>query len=298
MPRQAIAYLIVIILASGGALLLAANLLRVQKSWSDSLADVKESNQTQAVSLVAQQRAAEELQAALAQANLGWDRMWNQVGTTPNAQNGNLQVRIGSDAGITATDAPMMLHGFMPDDTGGFIYVGPFLARQENIRNADSTLVPGWDLLLGADASEASSWRQGQWRFRTQIPAEHKVRFESLVDRFRTNLQTLGQKRNSIQKQDVLFKTAEEQLEQRNSELIGRQDAEGEGDPLRPEDTEGLENAIEGEEEGRNLLQLEIDAFRRAIQDLEEENGALENKVNSRRSGSLGNKPARIGSRK
>lgn len=299
MPRQAIAYLFVIIVAGVGALLLAANLLRVQKSWSDSLAQVKEKNQTQAVSLVAQKRAADELQAALAQANLGWDRMWNQVGTTPNAQSGNLQVKLGSDAGIAATgEAPLILHGFMPDDTGGFIYVGPFLARQENIRNADSTLVPGWDLLLGENASEAASWRQGQWRFRTQIPSEHKVRFESLVARFKTNFQTLGQKRNSINKQDVLFKTAEEQLEQRNSELIGKEDPDAKVDPLRPELTKGLVEAIEGEEEGRNLLELEIDALRRAIQGVKAENDALEAQIGNSPSGALDAKPARIGSRK
>lgn len=297
MPKQAIAYLTVIILAGIGSLLLTANLLKVEKSWSNALVKVRDKNTSQAATLVAQRRKAAELQAALAQANLGWDRLWDQVQTTPNPQNGTLQVKIGSDNGITATaEAPQILHAFQPG-AEGFTYIGPFLAKPENVRNADATLVPGWQLLLGENAPESATWKGGPWRFRTQVPAEAKVRFESLVSRFATNFQTLGQKRASINKQEGLFKAAEAQLEQRNSELIGVNDPDVEVDPLRPELTKGLVAALEEEEEGRNILQLDVDELRRAILEVKEENEQLENEIRGGSSGALGTAPPRIGSR-
>lgn len=267
MPRQAFVYVGIILVVGALNLVMASNLLKVEQSWSDSLAAVKETNEKNAEQLGIQRRKITEVKAALTQANLGWDRLWNDVRTIPNAQQRTVQAEIGTDNGLAPNpQAPTVLHAFQPDGQGGYTYVGPFVAQPANVRQNNSVLVAAWQPLMSADGQpEASRWIAGNWRFRSQIPPQHKVRFESLTSRFGTDLQTYQDTERSIAKQNDLFNAANRQLDLRTSELQGSRNPDAEVDPLRPELTLGLITAIENEEEARNTLQLEVDALRRAI---------------------------------
>lgn len=299
MPRQAIAYLVVIILSAIGCLLLTANLLNVQRSWSKSLTDLRESNEKNARSLVAERPNLVELKSELTRQNLGWDATWNNVQTSPNRDTGVLTANIGSNQGISATaDAPMTLHAFQPQGEG-YIYVGPFLARSENIRADQTQLAMGWSVYRNKDgAPETGSWAAGNWRFRSQIPAENKIRFESLNARFGTNLSSFFQSQASIKRQDGLLTDAQAQLQQREQELNGSPDVQPEEiDPLRPELKIGLIEATDEEEEARNALQLEVDALRRALLDAKNLEQRLLDQVKGSEGQSALSKPPRIGSR-
>jgi hypothetical protein len=294
MPKYAFVMLVFICLLAALAVPMTATLLKKQQAGSQALTKVKEQNEKQAPQILAERRQLKELRSAVSQANLGWDQLWAEVPTRPQG-GGNLQAQIGSDNGIVDGQT---LHAFQPAGDG-HIYIGPFIAIAANIRNDASVLVPGWTMLQAnpydGTKPEFQRWAAGNWRFRSQIPAGQKIEFESTVKRFGTNLQTLTQMYRTFQKQEVLFKAAEAQLEQRKSELLGANDPDVKVDPLRPELTQGLVLAMEAEEEARNLLQLDIDAMRRAILDTQQEIEAATAQVNG--PSAARQAPARIGSR-
>ena len=304
MPRQAIAYLVVIILSAIGCLLLTANLLNVQKSWNNSLTKLRESNEKNAATLAVEGPKLNELKSELTRKNLGWENTWTDVPTSPNRETGVLTINIGSNNGIVAAqDAggqaiPMTLHAFQPQGDG-FIYVGPFLARPEDIKADQTQLVMGWNVYRSSDGvPETQSWGQGNWRFRSEIPAQDKIRFESMTNRFGTNLSTFFQTQASIKRQDALLIEAKDQLQQREQELNGAPDVPEEDiDPLRPELKIGLIEATDEEEEGRNALELEVDALRRQVLDQKAVQQQLMDSLKNSGAISANPRPPRIGSR-
>ncbi len=300
MPKQAYAYLAIILLGGAFGVVLAANLLKVQASWVTALNDVKEQNAKTIDDVELQREKLLDAQETLTQVNLGWDRYWNNVQTVPNPAQGTLQVSIGSDNGLSIRKSPSgdtvepILYAFQPTAEGGFEYVGPFVAREENIRQNNTLLEPFWRFVTDDQGRpESAEWRPGQWRFRTQIPAAHKIEFDSTVARFATDLNTFRETQAAIRKQDESFKAANEQLERRNTELLGTHDANAKVDPLRPELTTGLVSAIAEEEEARNALQVEVDALRRSILQAGKEQDALLGKT--RQSGSAATTAPRLG---
>ena len=297
MPKSAMAAMFFILVGGVVGLLFTPKLLQVQHSWLTAVNKVKESNEKQAPQLDAESQNLFELQSSLANQNLGWDKLWNGVQTTPNANNGSLNVTIGSNQGLVEG---MTLHAFQPIGQE-YIYVGPFKATTGNVRNDSATLINAWKVIQFVNPGEpvsfeTSTWGgPAQWRFRSVIPAANKVAFDGAVARYQTNLQQLTDTARDIAKQDRLKQEAQEQLDRREGELIGIDDPNAQEDPLRPELTKGLVAAIEDEEEARNILQLDIDELRNGILDVKEDITQLEAQL----SGPSGAKdrPARIGSR-
>lgn len=288
--------LFLFLVLAGLAAPMTASLVRVQSSWVSAISKLRQTNEEQAPRIVAEDRSLRELQAAVTQVSNGWNQVWNDVPTAPLLQNANLNVRIGTNQGVVEG---MTLHAFKPS-AEGYIYVGPFIAGPGSVRNDSATLVPGWALVqlapYNGSSYEVSTWGgQANWRFRSLIPAGDKVQFESTITRYQTNLQTLADTAATIKTQEKLKTGAEEQLEQREGELIGLNNPEVADDPLRPELTKGLVAAISGEEEARNVLELDISELRNAILDVKAEIEAVEAQLST----TTGAKsvPARLGSR-
>lgn len=218
------------------------------------------------------QRKAEHLASshALGRLQIGWDKSWDveQAGDRGiNVEGARIAVTgLGTDSGLVPVldadgqEAAPAVHAFiaLPE---GMVYVGEFLA--EPIEALYTTLTPTWQVTQ----EEVEDWQQApeaSWRFRTLIPSDSRLR----IDRLNVHLQYLREKyadlEANVTRQQASLEDAEQQLRQREQELLG--DPGAPEIPGFPELSAGLTKAIRDLEDQRNDILIVIDQLRRDLQ--------------------------------
>jgi len=219
-------------------------------------------------------KASEELlrsSSRLAQLQAGRDKSWNiqQSGDTGVSVDGDrlavtglgtLQnlVMLTDEEGQSAGPA---VHAFKQLSEGGMYYVGEFIAEQ--IDSNSCVLIPTWQFT----EDEVNFWDDpsASWRFRTLIPPDVRLRIDGLnasLQSLRVNYDRIDA---NVVRQEKALNAAEQQLEQRGVELVGRQGAKAVVNPDLPEFEIGLTDATRDLEDRRNDLMLEIDRLRRLV---------------------------------
>ena len=218
------------------------------------------------------QRKAKHLESshALGRLQIGWDKSWDveQAGNAGiTVEGARIAVSgLGTDSGLIPVvdgdgqEAAPAVHAFiaLPE---GMAYVGEFLA--EPIEALNTTLTPTWQVTQ----EEVEDWQrapEASWRFRTLIPSDKRLR----IDRCNVHLQYLLEKAvdldANVTRQRASLEDAEQQLQQRQRELLG--DPGAPEIPGFPELSAGLTKAIRDLEDQRNDMLFVIDQLRRDLQ--------------------------------
>ena len=267
-------FLALILLLAGASAVLTAKLVDIRQSYTNQIEQVEEAivgDPEKGViglesKLETQRQALLKARGELARTMLGWDRYWTDVPVqVQNADEAEIIAEgLGSEQGVPADNPDLTLHAFAPVDEAGteFVYVGPF--RVVEVAANDSVLRLDW----APFGEEVDQWRDSNWRFRSMIPAADVKRFEDLRRELAVGQELLEARRANLQVQTQLAEAAEQQLEQRQKELLG--DGQAKVIEGAPEYSEGLLATLEEEEEARNRALAEVDRLRRELKAAED----------------------------
>lgn len=249
------------VIGCGAAVALTAKALDIRSQWMD-VAQKREAeflaNEKQLQTREAEVR---ELRLELGRVNLGWNRYWNGVRTAVLDQDqGSLTVEgLGTNRGLAERQ---IVYAFAPNGDGTFTYVGDF--KVTTAREDRAALEPNWRVRPGV----AQSWRTGDWRIRSLIPAQHQVRFTNLEVELLIADELLTAQRDNVARQQQLTQVAEQHVQLRVGEINGLPDLEGK--TLPPEISKGLLTVLADEEDTRNGVLLQVDDLLRKLRETNE----------------------------
>ncbi|NOX55253.1 MAG: hypothetical protein GXP27_12615 [Planctomycetes bacterium] len=239
------AWLIVIL--AGVAITLTALMAQVRNSWAKKTADLKAQCETSQQELAEKQQRLRELEKELARITLDWNEYWSNVQVDIlDPKRGMIRAAVGPDRGIKQGQT---LYAFQPAADGkGTVFVGPFVV--DTARQGQCGLRPAWRFRPG----EPEKWRYGPgWRFRAAIPTATLAVFRDLEVAFALSDELLDAKQRYLAAQQQLKQSAQQHLNFRLAELHGT------------DQTPGLVQALEEEEEARNELLVQVDLLRRRL---------------------------------
>ncbi|MDA0832005.1 MAG: hypothetical protein O2955_07480 [Planctomycetota bacterium] len=257
---KVLAFLVVVGAGIGAAI--ASRTVVIRSGYMKKIDEQNERLVKNAAQLEELQTKEQNLRSDLARLNLGWDRVWDGVGT--QIQNdASIVISMGTNVGLTIPadqNLPVpVLHAFQPGSNGEYVYVGMFAAS--DVRENQSLLVPTFVPRL----SEVSTWQNGNWRFRSLIPAGYTERFLNLAGRLNTYDQLKEAKTANLEAQTQLKLVAEQHLKNRLNELNGNPDFQNAEGKLPPEDVKGYVATITDVEEQRNQAWEVVDELRRRL---------------------------------
>lgn len=261
MHKLGVALAFLVIVGALASTYLTAKLITVRNSWVAKAAPF-ENRHADAVKelrrLEAEQRS---LKIEIETAAREWGPGATVATQVANPAQGRLQIDMGTNFGVAEG---MLLHGFELQPDGSSLYRGPFAVA--TAQSGQSALVPAWRLRPGEVQGNGSSpaWRNGDWRWRTQVPSGYTDQFNAQVISFVKADEILLDRTASLRTQERLVTETEEKVALRTAELVGGpqlpQDAS-----LSPEFREGLVAPLLTTEEERNRTLLEIAALREQV---------------------------------
>lgn len=251
--------ILVMLLALAGTPL-ASRLVQVRGSWQKKTAESKAKVLELRKKADEAEKAVEYAKAELQATIHGWERYWIAPQVVAGRQPGTLTVSLGTNQGFApAGNVIPIVYAFQPSADGtGMSYVGAF--KISAAQEAQAGLTPYWRLRPDED----KTWRYGpNWRFRTNIPLQHRVQFSNYEKTMLIKDELVAQQERNLEYQKNAKAKAEEQLELRKKELNG--------DPalanlnLDKYLKEGYHKSVGDLESDRNLTQGEVDDLRRQI---------------------------------
>lgn len=250
-------------IATVGAVLLTSKMLDVRGSWLKVVEKNKTQIQKNATEIEAKEKEREKLLGELTRTMLGWDRYWDAE-VNVNPQTGEIGVRLNGNQTLGGADmsdaaaASQVFYAFQPDAAkpGGSSFVGAFRFTP----NSRNSLV----LVNPPLPGEATTWKNGPWRFRELVPLNYMDTLRSLRDELVQSEEEYKLKQDRIQDLNRLLAAAKERLEARVSELIGS-DTAPQDELLPVELRKGLVAGLEEEEQERNQEFAETDQLRRDL---------------------------------
>lgn len=254
---------VLVVIAAGVGAVFASKAYKVREGYLKKITEQNEQlakNADQLEDLRAREQA---MRSDLARLNLGWDRVWDGVGTQVNPQDGSIVAAIGTNVGLMMPadqNQPVpVLHAFQPIPDGSYVYVGTFAAA--DIRENQSAFVP----TFVPRPNDVATWQNGNWRFRSLVPAGYTDRFLGLNKRLNVYDQLLEAKTENLDAQTQLKLIAEQHLQERLKELNGNPDGQNADTDLPPEDVKGYVATITDVEEQRNDAWVTVDQLRRRL---------------------------------
>jgi len=259
MKRFGIWLAILVMLLALAATPLASRLVQVRGSWQKKTAEAK----TKVIEL---RKKADEAEKAveIAKGDLqrtihGWERVWTAPQVTEGRQPGTLTVvGLGTNVGFAPNGNVIpIVYAFQPT-AEGMSYVGSF--KISAAQETQAALIPNWRLRPNED----KTWRYGpNWRFRANIPLQHKTLFADFERIMLIKDELLAQQQRNLEYQTNMKAKAEEQLGMRMKEL--------KGDPALANQNldkfliAGYQQAVADLEDARNNVEAEVDDLRRQI---------------------------------
>jgi hypothetical protein len=196
------------------------------------------------------------LSARLLDTRAGW--MYSLAPNSTPVQGPTIQLGIGSNAGLAATDFTAnripTVHLFHVNEQGASQYLGQFVIDSIAADRAGATLnrapFPG----------ETESWPSGTYRVRTSIPAPWGEEFTTLWSQYGSILQMHDAELAMEARQQQALADATSQLDERMQELQGHPDAPADAGIV---ERVGIVEAMRLAEISRDEVLAELDALRR-----------------------------------
>lgn len=248
------------------AVFFSAKVVKVRNSWAAKLQKQKEEYPKVAENLRNKRFELDRAQGDWHRATEFWGRFEVSATNVQDPANGTLVVDLGSTQGITAGQ---WLYGFEIQPDGSAIYRGDFVA--EDVREGQSLLHPNWRIRPG----DTAGWQGGSWRWRLFLPASYPTHFTELEQALVLKDEQLNERLKTLQEQEALITSSQDQLKTREAELVGGPDLPQEP-TLDQEYREGLVAALETVEEERNEQLVVIDQLRREVRELRDKIRATE----------------------
>lgn len=251
-----------VVIAAGAGTVLTAKLIQVRNSHTRKA----EKFDAEFVRVAPKLKQAEEelksLQSELARELLSWDRTPIVAETTVlNPLQGRLTVRAGRNNGLKDKQ---WLYGFEMTPEGKPVYRGSFEIVQ--LGDDQSAIAPTFRLR----PEDTRSLLNGNWRWRTLIPAAYPARHSDLQVQLLKNDELLVDRNADVTEQQRLLKDATTQLLRRREEIVGGGSLPKE--EFRPtEEKAGLVAALQETEEMRNQLLIDLDQLRHRLREVSQE---------------------------
>lgn len=245
--------------------ILSGRVIQKRNEWMDKVAKARVANEDLAKKLEERKLESSRLKAEYINQMLLWDRYLTDIPVTlqGTAADPILDVQAGSTQGIGVPETPEkpVLHLFMPKAEGGYLYVGPMQVTTP--RENQSGVKPTW----GVRPNDQPTWRSGNWRVRTMIPAPYVDQFRRLQDALAEADTQLADKKKNLAIQTNLVAEAQKHLKVRQEELLGFENPPEMAEILDPEESKGYVAALALEEQERDADLAEVDRLRRAIKE-------------------------------
>ena len=265
-----------VILAAVCASLFTSKLIAVRNSYTAKVLASKTKATTTAAEIEKLEAKIDRLKAELFRSRDLWGTPWYNVDTKKADDDGVVVVNIGATS-LVRQD--MVLHGFEIAADGSSIYRGSFSPVE--VRNDNARLQPNWRVTK----EEVSGWNDGNWRWRNAIPPGHQENFDRQLLTIVKLIETLGDRRRTLDGQKQRLEDAESTVKLREAELVGGE-LLANSKALEPEFKIGLVAAVEQAEEERNKILQIVDDLRRQvrviqseIEQLQSDNNALVRKL-------------------
>ena len=265
-------FIFFIILLGGAAFVLTTQLLDFRQSWLRQVdKNAKELVAANELTLTKQKELA-NLQSELDRLMLGWDTYVNNVTSSGDAAQGVLNLTVGPPQLAERMDKdkkPILpvIYAFQPNAAGKYEYVGEF--RAERLAAGNSTFRANWRIR----PADSAMWKLGaNWRVRTRILASDKVKFDQFSLAFSDGDERLNNSMNELQRsRDEFAKKIKLALANRENELQGFKDYEGDRGKLEDEAIDGVLATLVREEEARNAALAQSDLLRHQLNSTVEE---------------------------
>ena len=262
MKRFGIWLVLLVMLLAMAATPLASRLVQIRGSWQKKTAEAKVKVLELRKKTAEAEKAIEIAKGELQRTIHGWERYW----TAPLVTEGRrlpdgtptLAVGLGTSQGFAPTGTAIpLVYAFQPSPEG-MIYVGAF--RISAAQETQAALTPNWRLR----PDEEKTWRYGpNWRFRSNIPLPHKMKFAEYEKTMLIKDELVAQQERNLEYQKKAKEKAEEQLGERIKELNGDPDKANRN--LDKYLIDGLHKAVADMETSRNKVQGDVDDLRRQI---------------------------------
>lgn len=270
-----LAFLVIVAAVVAG--IFTAKAVTVRNSYMSKIQAAKTKTTTTAAEVAKLESKIDRLNAELFRSRDLWGAAWNNVNTNVN-EDGSVVVAIGANNGVRQD---LVMHGFeLSPDGATSIYRGSF--TPDEVRNDSARLRPNWR----ASKEEIQTWNpQGVWRWRNALPSGHEENFDRQLLAIVKQVETIGDRRRTLEGQRQRLEDAENALKMREAELLGGE-LLGDAKNVESEFRIGLVAAAEEVEEQRNKVLEEVDELRRKvravqadIEQLQKENSGLVRKL-------------------
>lgn len=238
---------------------LSAKTLKVRNSWSKKVSELQVQNEANSKELVEKRLEVQEFRDEFDRVRYGWGRIWDNV-ESKGVAGPLLSANFGLNQGLGSEKRPEppVVYAYGPDPAGGTVYIGRFQATPQ-LQENNVTLRPTHLVRSGYQQlqilPEIRLWEMGRYRFRETVPDSYSTLFSNLRARLTDADEQLVEKQKFVENQTKLVETAQRDLDNRLLELGFNR--------MTSQQTGGLLEAIEKEEQERNALLGEIDALRR-----------------------------------
>lgn len=245
-----------VVFAGLGASYCTAKLIQVRNSWTAKLTKATKQYEDLAPKVAEARAELERQQEELHRSTTFWGPFSDMVPTAvADPAGGKLQINIGKNVGLKEGQ---WLYGFELQPDGSSVYRGDF--NVETALDAQSLMRPNFRVR----PDEIATWKAGNWRWRTTIPATTTKLFDDMELALVRADELLAARRATLQVQEKLIAEAKEQRDLRVAELVGG-DQLPQDEQLSTEFRKGLVEAVEESEELRNGLLIEVDRLRREL---------------------------------
>lgn len=245
--------------------ILAGRVVQKRNEWMDKVAKARVANEDLSKKLEERKLESSRLKAEYINQMLLWDRYFTdqQVALAGTAADPTFDLQLGTSSGIGVPETPEkpVVHLFMPRAEGGSIYIGP--AQASSLQENRTALKPTW----GVRPNDQPTWRSGNWRVRTMIPAPYVDQFRRLQDALAEADTQLADKQKNLAIQTNLVAEAQKHLKVRQEELLGFENPPEMSEILDPEESKGYVAALAIEEQERDADLAAVDRLRRAIKE-------------------------------
>lgn len=258
-----------VIVLGGAAFVLTTQMLDFRHSWLKQVDANQKVLVTAKAETVKKRNELADLVAQHDRVMYGWDVYFNNITASGDPNTGTLNLTLGPsnipDQGLPETKdkdgKPVMpvVHAFQPSADGkSFEYVGEF--RAERLAAGNSTFKANWRIR----PTDSAMWKLGpNWRIRTRIPREDKLKFDQLALLFTDIDERLASNTDELQRtRDEFAKKIKQTLANRESELSGFQAYVGERGKIDDEMIDGVLATMVKEEEARNAALARADELR------------------------------------